>query len=416
MSASKNILVICQYFYPEPFRINDICCELVKRGHKVTVVTGIPNYPEGKFYNGYGLFKKRRETWNGIEIIRLPLIARGKTSVGMLLNYFSFVVSGFFWKLFAKIDADCVFNFETSPMTQALVSVWYAKKRKIPHYIYVQDLWPENVETVLGIHNKLIIGPINKMVDYIYKNSKKIFVTSESFKKNIAARVDNADKVVYLPQYAEELYTPKKRTDVEEIPSNERFKVIFTGNIGYAQGLDILPKTAEILKTKGCADIQFVLVGDGRYKEKLTEEIASKAVSEHFVLVERQPATRIPDMLAACDVAFLSFMDSTLFEMTIPAKLQSYMACGMPIVASASGETERIIGEANCGICCPLGDAEALANALVALKSSDRLAEMAQNAIAYNKTHFDKNELITILESELCGELEYGELEKEQRV
>lgn len=414
MSVSKHILVICQYFYPEAFRINDICCELIKRGHKVTVVTGIPNYPQGKFYNGYGWFKKRRETWNGIEIIRIPLFARGKTSVGMVLNYLSFVVSGFFWKLFAKIDADCVFNFETSPMTQALVSVWYAKKRKIPHYIYVQDLWPENVETVLGIHSKLIIGPINKIVDYIYKNSAKIFVTSESFRENVSARVDDADKVIYLPQYAEELYTPTERADVEEIPSDEKFKIIFTGNIGYAQGLDILPKAAEILKEKGELGIQFVLVGDGRYKEKLTEEIATRGVSEQFVLVDRQPAERIPALLAACDVAFLSFMDSPLFEMTIPAKLQSYMACGIPVVASASGETARIIAEANCGICCPLGDAKALVDALIKMQQSDKLEKMSQNAVAYNKANFNKVELISMLETELCGKVNKYETKKQE--
>ena len=411
MLASKHILVICQYFYPESFRINDICCELVKRGHKVTVVTGIPNYPQGKFYDGYGLFKKRKETWNGIEIIRIPLIPRGKSSIGMVMNYLSFVVSGFFWKSFAKIDADCVFNFETSPMTQALVSVWYAKKRKIPHYIYVQDLWPENVETVLGIHNKLVISPINKMVDYIYKNSEKIFVTSNSFKNNISARVDDTEKVIYLPQYAEELYAPQHKKDVEEIPSNQDFKIIFTGNIGYAQGLDILPRTAQILKAKGNAGIRFVLVGDGRYKEKLREEISSLGVSEQFTLVDRQPTERIPILLAACDVAFLSFMDSPLFEMTIPAKLQSYMACGMPIIASASGETERIIKEANCGVCCPLGNAEALADALLEMKQSDQLAEMAVNAIEYNKDNFGKEDLISTLESVLVGEntLEHAE-------
>ena len=141
----KHILVIAQYFYPEQFSINDICTEWVKRGYKVTVITGIPNYPQGKYYNGYGLFKKRKETYNGIEIIRIPLIPRGKNAIMLALNYLSFVISGFFWKLFTKIEADYVFIFEVSPMTQALPGVWYAKKRKIPCYLYVQDLWPENV-------------------------------------------------------------------------------------------------------------------------------------------------------------------------------------------------------------------------------------------------------------------------------
>ena len=143
-SDKKHILVVSQYFYPEQFRINDICEEWVKRGYMVTVVTGIPNYPQGQFYEGYGLHKKRKETWNGIEIIRIPLVARGHNSIGLILNYMSFMITGFFWSHFTKVKADMVFNFETSPMTQVKVGCWFAKRRHIPNYLYVQDLWPEN--------------------------------------------------------------------------------------------------------------------------------------------------------------------------------------------------------------------------------------------------------------------------------
>ena len=403
----KHILVICQYFYPEQFRINDICRELVGRGHRVTVVTGIPNYPQGKFYPGYGLFKKRRESWNGIEIIRIPLIPRGKSSVGMVLNYLSFVVSGFFWKLFANIKADCVFNFETSPMTQALVSVWYAKKKKIPHYIYVQDLWPENVQTVLGINSKLIIGPISRMVNYIYKHSKNIFVTSESFREAVGERVEDKSKVLYLPQYAEDFYKPCQATASPEEPP--LFRVIFTGNIGYAQGLDILPRAARLLRKEGHTDVRFVLVGDGRCKSKLLEEIEASGVSELFTMVGRIPAEEVPSVLAQADAAFISFMDTPLFEKTIPAKLQSYLACGMPILASASGETKRIVDEAACGICCPLGDEEALVRAILRLKRGDELPTMAQNALRYSERHFNKNHMLDLLENKLCGKDEATE-------
>lgn len=156
----KHILVLSQYFYPEQFRINDMCNEWVKRGYKVTVLTGIPNYPYGKFYKGYGYTKKRHEQWNGMEIIRIPLIPRGKTAIGLILNYLSFVCSGFFWKTFTKVKADCIFMYEVSPMTQTLIGVWYAKKQKIPCFLYVQDLWPENVEIVTGIKNKTILNAI----------------------------------------------------------------------------------------------------------------------------------------------------------------------------------------------------------------------------------------------------------------
>ena len=142
-----------QYFYPEQFRINNICAEWVKRGYDVTVLTGIPNYPQGRFYDGYGLFDRRRENWNGIKIIRIPLIPRGHNSIGLVMNYLSFPISGFFWNIFTDVKADYVFMFETSPMNQCKIGVRYAKKHKVPLYLYVQDLWPENVEIVTGIHN-----------------------------------------------------------------------------------------------------------------------------------------------------------------------------------------------------------------------------------------------------------------------
>lgn len=399
---SKHILVVSQYFYPESFRINDMCQEWVKRGYKVTVLTGIPNYPEGKFFPGYSWTKRRKENWNGVQIIRIPLFPRGKNAVGLVLNYLSFPFFGFFWQLFSKIDADCVFTFEVSPMTQALIGVWYAKRKKIPHYIYVQDLWPENVEIVTGIKSPLVIAPINKMVDYIYKNSKKILVTSPSFAQVVGERVEDPEKVVYWPQYAEEFYRPLPRNPVSEIPDDGSFKIVFTGNIGQAQGLGILPKTAKLLKEKGVTSVRFVLVGDGRYKETLLEQIKNDDVSDMFVMVPRQPAERIPYLLAACDAAFISLLEDPLFEKTIPAKLQSYMACGMPIIAAAKGETERIIADAKCGVCAPSGDAEELAKVIVALANKDDLIQEANNSKAYSLTHFHKELLMKKFDEMIC--------------
>lgn len=390
---NRHILVISQYFYPESFKINDICIEWVKRGYKVTVLTGIPNYPEGKFYDGYGITKKRHETWNEIEIIRIPIFARGKTSVGMFLNYMSFVKSGFFWKCFTRLKPDFIFTFEVSPMTQALVGVWFAKKRRIPNYLYVQDLWPENVEIVAGIKNKFVVRSVSKMVNYIYKNCDKIFATSPSFVQNIQRRVSDKGKVIYWPQYAEDFYLPREKKAIAEIPDDNSFKIVFTGNIGYAQGLDVLPKTASILKQQGNTDVKYVIVGDGRYKEKLIQEIKDGDVEEMFTTVCRQPAEKIPGILAACDAAFISFMDSPLFEMTIPAKLQSYMACGMPIIASASGETKRIIEESECGICCELGKPDDLAAGILKLKESS-LEELSRNSRMAYMANFDKNRLL----------------------
>ena len=380
----KHILVISQYFYPENFRINDICKEWIKRGYEVTVVTGIPNYPQGEFYKGYGWFKKRKECYEGINVVRLPIIARGKGSIRLALNYFSYVISGFFWKLFTSIKADKVFIFEVSPMTQALVGVWYAKRRKIPCYIYVQDLWPENVEIVTGIHNKHIIGAIDKMVNYIYKRCDKVFATSPSFVKRIEERKSawsgEQSKVIYWPQYAEDFYKPVEKIELDDMSKNNKFKIVFTGNIGYAQGLDILPKVAVLLKREN-VECQF---------------IEQNEVSEMFALLGRKKPEEIPYYLAWCDVAFLSFADNPLFAMTIPAKLQSYLACGMPILAVADGETKRIIEEAKCGQCCELGNEKEVATTIMELVKSEKsvIDIKAQAAIDYFSMNFDKNTLL----------------------
>ena len=392
----KHILVVSQYFYPEQFRINDMCQEWVKRGYKVTVVTGIPNYPMGKTFDGYGLRKKRHEKWNGIDIIRIPLIPRGSSSIGMAANYLSFMISGMIAGKFKDIKADYVFSFEVSPMTQVLTGISFAKKLGVPHYLYVQDLWPENVVTVTGIKNPAMIKPIDRMVDYIYKNSDEIFTTSPSFVKAICNRKVKVpvEKVHYWPQYAEEFYRPMAKGPVPEIPEDDSFKVIFTGNIGVAQGLQILPKAAELLKGE---NIKFVMVGDGRYQDEFNREVQSMGVTEKFVMVPRQPAERIPELLAACDAAFLSFQDAELWKMTIPAKLQSYMACGMPILASAQGETKRVIEEAECGVCVPIGDAKALSDAAKEFMNAD-LAKLGENSRSYFEKNFDKQVLMEQME------------------
>ena len=345
-----HILFISQVFYPEVFRSNDLASELVKRGYRITVVTGIPNYPEGKFFDGYDKKHKRTETWKGIDIIHLPVVPRGKGSLQLIRNYHSFAASGKKWVKKNNIHADYVFTFETSPMSQALIGVWYGKKYNIPVYLYAQDLWPENVEAITGIHNRLILGAIDKMVDYIYRNTDEIFATSPSFVNDIVNRKVPVDpnKVHYWPQYAEEFYKKIPKPEKSDIPylndviNSDDIKIAFTGNIGMAQGLDILPRTAALLRDK---PVKFVIVGEGRYKDAFLGLIREEKVEDKFVIIPRQPAERIPEILSCCDAGFISFSPLQVWEHTIPAKLQSYMACGKMIIASAFGETKRVIDE-----------------------------------------------------------------------
>ena len=397
----KHILLVSQYFYPESFRVNDLAVEWVKRGYKVTVLTGIPNYPIGKYFEGYDKNHRTHETWNGVNIIRIPLVARGNSknkilnAIGMTRNYFSFVRSGKKWvksKEAADLHPDLVFTFEVSPMTQAKIGVWYGKKYNVQTYLYVQDLWPENVESVTGIHNRLIIGPIDKMVDNIYRNTDTIFTTSPSFVEAIVNRKNPVDrnKVHYWPQYAEEFYMPMEPQRIDEIEDDDNYKIAFTGNIGTAQGLEVLPKTAELLKGE---KIKFIVVGDGRYKTEFIDLINRYNVQDMFTLIPRVQAEKIPAILSVCDAGFISFNITDIWEKTIPAKLQSYMACGIPIIASASGETKRIIEESGCGICTEIGNAVALADGIRHMMTLDKY-EMGRLSRSYFESHFDKKMLM----------------------
>lgn len=395
MNAKKHILLITQYFYPEQFRINDICSEWIKRGYKVTVVTGIPNYPKGHFFDGYGVFKKRKETYNGINIIRIPVVPRGNDNLVMLaLNYISFVVSGFFWKLINNIDADLIFNYTTSPIFQALPAIWYAKKKKLPCYVYILDMWPQSLDAVTNVKSKFITGFIQKICDYVYKNSNKIFVSSQGFIEPIVKRNISREKVIFLPQYAEDFYRPlsSQNVKINEIPNDDKFNIIFAGNIGYAQGLDILPDVAQLIKQNN-NNIRICMVGNGRYKETLLKTIKENKVEEVFCFVDSQPPERIPEFMSYCDAALVILQKNELFAMTIPAKLQSCMACGIPIVLSVDGESQEIVKESGCGLYCNAADSYKLYSMMVkmSLMSKEEIGKMRENGLEYFKDNYKKD-------------------------
>jgi glycosyltransferase involved in cell wall biosynthesis len=394
----KNILVVGQYFFPEQFRINDICTQWVKRGYNVKVITGTPNYPDGKFYHGYGLTKNTNEVYNGITIKRIPQIPRGHSSIMLALNYISFVVSGFFWMSFTKEKPDLVFNYEVSPITQALPGVWFAKKRKIPFYMYMTDLWPDNFKVVTGIKSKAVIKPIEKICNYIYKNSDMIFTSSETFKKVLISRGVPENKLQFWPQYAENFYVPLSKEDVkvEEILPDGKFNIVFAGNIGYAQGLEILPQTAELLKNNNLTQIRFCIIGDGRYKETLIKLIEEKNVKDFFCFIDKQPAERISEFMAVCDAALVCLSKSEVFAMTIPSKVQSCMACGIPLIASIDGETQEIIQKSGAGLSCNSEDIQGLYEGIkkISMLQKDKLHQMGENAQQFFKENYEREMLL----------------------
>lgn len=403
MKKKKHILVVSQYFYPENFRINDIATEWVKRGYKVTVLTGIPNYPQGEYFEGYSKTENRKEIWNGIRIIRLPIEPRKKGSMNLIRNYLSFVKCGRRWIRKTKVKADVVFTFEVSPMTQALVSVWYSKRNKIPHILYVTDLWPENVEIITGIHNKLFVGTIQLMVDYIYRHSKRILTCSNSFINAIAKRGVQENKIEFWPQYAESFYKPVERK-TNEIPDDDVLNLVFAGNIGFAQGLNLLPQAAKKLKEEKII-VRFNLIGDGRYLTELKKSVTNIHVEEYFNFIEQKPAELIPDYLAKGDALLITLAKSEVFAITIPAKTQSCLACGRPILVSADGEVQSIIKSAKAGLVSNAEDVNGFVQNIKSLMNmTDKERElMAENALNYSRESFDKERLLNRMDEIFRG-------------
>jgi glycosyltransferase involved in cell wall biosynthesis len=400
LNKARKVLVISQYFYPESFRINDLCAAWVSLGYEVSVVTGIPNYPKGRFFKGYGWFHRTKENYQGVSVRRLPIVSRGKGFFRLGINYVSFVVSGLLWAKFTKQTADVVFINEVSPMTQALPGIWYAKRKQIPVFLYVQDLWPENIEATIKRPSGRMIQIIDRLVRHIYRSVDVIFTSSQAYIDNIIAKGIDPLKLHYWPQYAEEFYTPLEPSTDGPIPQSSALKVIFTGNIGKAQGLQTLLQAARELKDY---NIEFYLVGDGSEKQSLVEEYADLDFI-HFI--DAVPATEIPKYLAQCDFAYISLLDQPIYGLTIPAKLQSYLACGIPVVASATGEVERIINEASAGFVAPPEQVKPLVDIFrecVTMKDEEK-KNLQQNARNYYEANFKRDVLLNQMNPFLMGE------------
>ena len=321
----------------------------------------------------------------------------------LILNYISFIISGFFWSKFTRKKFDKVFIYEVSPMLQALPGVWYANRKKIDSYIYVMDLWPESIQLVTNLNNKVILKFINRIVDYIYKNCKKIFTSSESFIENIHKRGHSKNKLVFWPQYAEEFYKPLDKKDyIKEEMQTKDFKIVFAGNIGYAQGLEIVIDTAKILKEKNIK-VKFYLIGNGRAKEELIKDVEENNLQDYIKFIDKQPAEKIPEYYANADMAFITLKKNLISDEILPAKLQSYFACGVPILGSADGEIKQVIEKSKAGFCVESGNAEKLAEQIEKCMNltKEELKQMQQNSREFYEKNYEKQMLLNVLEKEM---------------
>lgn len=395
-----KVLLVTQYFYPENFKSNDIAIELTKKGHEVTVLTGLPNYPEGKIYKNYGFFKGLKERHEGVNVIRTWLVPRGKGGgVRLFLNYFS-------WAFFASVRAltlsfqqkfDVVMVHEPSPITQGFPAIVVSKIQKIPLHFWVLDLWPESLTSAGGVQNKTVLSIFEKIVKYIYNNSDKILISSKGFKESILAKGNYADKLVYFPNWAEDSIL-KGNADypIPELPKG--FKIIFAGNIGMAQDVMSIVKGAFILKDQ--LDIHFIFVGDGRSKRQLEQFVDENNLNQTVHFIGRFPLDAMKTFFSRADVLLVSLKDELIFNLTVPAKLQAYMCTKTSILGMLNGEGAAIINDAKCGFSVKAADSEALAEQILSMyqMSEEERNSLGENGFKYYEENFTMSTCIDNLE------------------
>ena len=399
-----KILIVSQYYWPENFRITDLANELTAKGHEVTVLTGMPNYPTGVLYDGYSSWwRKRREVIQGVSIYRVPLFLRRKSKSWQLaLNYLSFVFSACClapW-LLRKKNFDVVFTYGVSPVTVGIPAIIMGRLKKSPIFFWIQDLWPESLVATGAVKSSRILSAVSWMVKKIYLGCDFILVQSKSFIEPAIAVGAERRKIKYFPNWAELLYQPKEVEALADerldIPDSG-FIVMFAGNLGAAQSLDTIIHVAELLKHE---DIHWVFLGDGRRRAWLQNEVDSKKLNKVHILGSR-PMETMPSYFALADVMLVTLKDDPIISATIPGKVQSYLACGRPIVGALNGAGAEAINNSGAGYSVPSGDVIGLSQAILEMSNMSDI-ELNKKGLAarkYYEQNFDRDMLIYQLEA-----------------
>lgn len=401
-----DILFLSQYFYPEQFFNNHVARALVERGHRVNVVCCVPNYPAGRFFDGYSNGARRHETWEGVDIRRVRTISRGKSALQLLANYLAY-------PLFASIKlarlgraiGDVSFVSMPSPLFQAFAGIFAKYFLGIPTVYWVQDIWPDSAIITLKLRNRLAVGLLNVLCGWIYRRADLILVQNARFADKIVAFGVARDRIATLPNGAPALFRPITEADVpariaDLVPRGRR-TIMFAGNIGESQDFDTIIDAALLLPFD--CPVRIVIVGSGRDEARVRARVTAAGIDDRFVFLGRHAEEDMPLFFACADAMLVSLRDEEIFALTIPSKVQCYLACGKPIVASVGGGTSDIVTDGACGIAVPPSDPIALSAAFaqIAALPDAQLSAMGERARAIFLADYALNAIIGKLEGAL---------------
>jgi glycosyltransferase involved in cell wall biosynthesis len=390
-----NLLLVTQYFWPESFSMNEMAVALKEREVEIEVLTGKPNYPEGQLFAGYKPICVERENHLGINITRMPIVTRGtKNRFRLALNYLSFIVSGILlgpW-LLRRNHASVILVYCPSPLLQAIPAIFIGWLKRIPVVLYVQDLWPDSLEATGYVKNRFVLGVVSWLVRLIYKNVDLILISSKPFENSIKRFCDTTP-IVYLPNSVDKRLSDPTAGEKPFLPVlDDGFCVVFAGNIGSAQGVKVIIEAAEQLKAS--PSIKLVVLGSGSELEWMRRQVNDKGLT-NVHLLGRFPASAMPYLLSKASALLVTLADQPIFSLTVPNKIQAYMAVGKPIIACVNGEGARLVCEADAGLAVAAEDGPGLAAAILRLyhEPDDELNRLGSNAQRYYQANFDQDKL-----------------------
>jgi glycosyltransferase involved in cell wall biosynthesis len=395
-----KVLIVSQYFWPESFRINELAQSLQHRGIDVEILTGKPNYPEGVIYPGYSALGFQQDSWSGLKIHRIPMLARGKGAIRLALNYLSFIVSGLLFSpwLLRKKRYDIVFVYAPSPILQALPAIFIAWLKKCGVIVWVQDLWPESLDATGYVRNPRILGWVAGVVRFIYRHTDLLLLQSRAFDSKVA-ELAPGKKIAYYPNSVDSTFAEPFSGTLPHIPQLEAgFSVMFAGNLGAGQAVETIVEAAALVRDH--AEINFVVFGHGSRFAWIQEEINRRGLS-NIHLLGRYPIETMPGFMQKASALLVTLADQPIFSLTVPSKVQAYMAAGRPILACLNGEGARLVAEAQAGLVIPAESASGLADSILRLYKMTCAVreEMGENGRRYFKDHFDQD----ILTDQLIG-------------
>ncbi|MEG0740664.1 MAG: glycosyltransferase family 4 protein [Clostridia bacterium] len=395
--SHMKVLVVCQHYWPENFRVTEICETLVERGHQVTAVVGLPNYPSGTVPTEYKHFGNRRQEHNGVLIRRCMEIGRRPTKLGLAVNYVSYMLSACWKVLWLRRDYDVVYAYSTSPVLMSLPAAFLRCFSHKPLMIYVLDIWPACLAAMNVGENTAFYAFMKRVSHWVYGKADRLIYSSKRFQQYLldvhGIAVSDAQ---YMPQFADALFD---RALAAHIPS-KRLQLVFAGNIGKVQAVEVLLEAAALLLDE---PIHWHIVGDGSNEPACKKLAAQLHLGDAVTFHGYRPLEEMPDFYAMADGMLVSMRNDLSVNDTLPGKVQSYMAAGKPVLGSIAGETPYVIDQAKCGLCVPPENPQALADAVrrfLALSPAEREC-MGQRGKAYYAAHFTKKDHMDRLEAML---------------